>query len=235
MAKSLWLPWTAAPRLLCPWDFPGKDTGVGCHFLLQGNLPKLEINLAIIWSVTQIQQLVLEQWLHSCSGHCKWGSWRLHQKGIWWEALMEILDVYAYMKVISISCSVVSDFDPMDCSPPGSSVHGILQARILEWVAIPFSRGSSWPRDWTCVSCIAGRFFTIWPPRKSIYWMKKWKAQISHKYLESGINFQWWHEKWIQRLHHPWIQKVLSLTRLSFHGQWHWSKKGLMREVESEN
>ena len=47
------------------------------------------------------------------------------------------------------------------CSPPGSSVHGVLQARILEWVAIPFSRRSSPPRDQTQVSCIAGRFFTI--------------------------------------------------------------------------
>ena len=44
--------------------------------------------------------------------------------------------------------------DPMDCSPPGSSVHGIPQARILEWVAIPSSRGCSWPGDWTWVSCI---------------------------------------------------------------------------------
>ena len=43
--------------------------------------------------------------------------------------------------------------NPMGCSPPVSSVHGILQARILEWEAIPFSRGSSWPRDWTCLSC----------------------------------------------------------------------------------
>ena len=50
----------------------------------------------------------------------------------------------------------------MDCSPPGSSVHGIPHARILEWVAIPFPRGSSQPRDWIHVSCIAGRFFTIW-------------------------------------------------------------------------
>ena len=48
----------------------------------------------------------------------------------------------------------------MACSPPGSSVHGILQARIREWVAVPFSRGSSWPRNWSQVSCIAGRFFT---------------------------------------------------------------------------
>ena len=52
--------------------------------------------------------------------------------------------------------------NPMDCSPPGSSVHGILQARILEWVAISFSRGSSQPRDWTQVSCIAGRRFNLW-------------------------------------------------------------------------
>ena len=50
--------------------------------------------------------------------------------------------------------------DPMDCSPPGSSLHGILQARILEWVAFPFSRESSQPRARTPVSCIAGRFFT---------------------------------------------------------------------------
>ena len=51
----------------------------------------------------------------------------------------------------------------MDCSPPGSSVHGILQKRILEWVAIPSSRGSSWPRGWTHVlmsSALAGGFFT---------------------------------------------------------------------------
>ena len=57
----------------------------------------------------------------------------------------------------------VSDFcDPMDCSPPGSSFHGILQARILGWVVISFSRGSSWPREQTHISHIAGRFFTVW-------------------------------------------------------------------------
>ena len=56
--------------------------------------------------------------------------------------------------------------DPMDCSPSGSSVYGILQARILEWVAMPYSRGSSWPRDRTsisCISCIASGFFIIEP------------------------------------------------------------------------
>ena len=48
----------------------------------------------------------------------------------------------------------------MDCSPPGSSVHGILQAKILKWVAISFSKGSSWARDQTRISYMAGRFFT---------------------------------------------------------------------------
>ena len=59
--------------------------------------------------------------------------------------------------------------NPMDCSPPGSSVHGILQARIMEWGAMPSSRGSSWPRDWTHVSYIIGRFFTIWATKKALY------------------------------------------------------------------
>ena len=59
----------------------------------------------------------------------------------------------------------------MECSPPGSSVHGISQARILEWIAIPFSRGSARPRDRThipCVSCIAGGFFARWATEDSI-------------------------------------------------------------------
>jgi len=51
----------------------------------------------------------------------------------------------------------------MDWSLPGSSIHGILQAGILEWVATPSSKGSSWPRDQTSISCIAGRFFTAEP------------------------------------------------------------------------
>ena len=53
---------------------------------------------------------------------------------------------------------------------PGFSVHGILQARILEWVAISFSRGSSQVRDWTQVSCLAGTFFTVWATKKANKW-----------------------------------------------------------------
>ena len=62
---------------------------------------------------------------------------------------------------IYISWKVVWLCDPMDCSPPGSSAHEILQARILERAAIPFSRGSSWPRDWTWVSHTSGWFFIL--------------------------------------------------------------------------
>ena len=57
--------------------------------------------------------------------------------------------------------------NPIDCSLPGFSVHGILQTRILKWVGIPFSRGSSWLRDRTWVSCTAGRFSTVWATREA--------------------------------------------------------------------
>ena len=62
--------------------------------------------------------------------------------------------------LVTQSCHTL--WDPMDCSPPGSSVHEIFQARILEWVAISFSRGSSQPRDRTRVSRIVGRCFSVW-------------------------------------------------------------------------
>ena len=71
----------------------------------------------------------------------------------------------------------------MDCSPPGSSVHGFLQARILEWVAIFFSRGSSQPRDQTQVSCIAGRFFTVWTTREAQ------KSHLTNNCSSSPLNF----------------------------------------------
>ena len=64
-----------------------------------------------------------------------------------------------YVKVKVKSCATLCD--PMDCSLPGSSVHGIFQAIVLEWIAISFSKGYSQPRDQTWVSPIAGRVFTI--------------------------------------------------------------------------
>ena len=59
--------------------------------------------------------------------------------------------------------------DPLDCSLPGSSIRGIPQARILEWVAFPFFRGSSQPKDWTQVSCTKGRFFRLWATREAYH------------------------------------------------------------------
>ena len=68
---------------------------------------------------------------------------------------------------VAQSCPTLCD--PMDCSLPGSSVHGIFLARVLEWVAIPFSRKSSQLRDQTQVSWTASRFFTIWATREAPY------------------------------------------------------------------
>ena len=63
--------------------------------------------------------------------------------------------------------------DPLDCSLPGSSVHGIFQAIVLEWIALSFSRGSSQPRDWTQVSHIVDRRFTIWATREVLRYLHK--------------------------------------------------------------
>ena len=79
----------------------------------------------------------------------------------------------AVLCLVAQSCPTLCD--PMDCSPPGSSVRGILQARILEWVATPSSRGSSPPRDRTHVSGIAGGFSTVWVTRKVILSLKRLK------------------------------------------------------------
>ena len=67
---------------------------------------------------------------------------------------------------VKVTQSCLTLCDPMDCSLPGFSLHGILQAKILEWGAVPFSRGSSQPRNQTRVSCIAGAFFTNWAIRE---------------------------------------------------------------------
>ena len=78
------------------------------------------------------------------------------------------LDFFFNVKVLVVEpCPILCD--PMDYSPSGFSVHGILQARILEWVALPFSWGSSQSWGWTWVSGIAGRYFIIWATRKALF------------------------------------------------------------------
>ena len=76
----------------------------------------------------------------------------------------------------------------MDCIPPGSSPHEIFQARILEWVAISFSRRSSQSRDWTRVSCTAGRFFTDWATGKLLYNYKILFLSILILFSNKGSN-----------------------------------------------
>ena len=87
---------------------------------------------------------------------------------------------------------IIGGWFPMPCNPPCSSINGTLQARILEWVAIPFSRGSSQPRNWTSVSGIVARFFMVWatrealqggfltigPPGKSLKGTLKWNKKV---------------------------------------------------------
>ena len=88
------------------------------------------------------------------------------------------LHIYSVTSEVAQLCPTLCD--PMDCSPPGSSVHGISQARILEWVAIPSSRGSSWCRNQTsvfCISCIAGGFLTFWATGASCTPIKWWKSR----------------------------------------------------------
>ena len=87
-----------------------------------------------------------------CPGHCKY-------------SIYEGLS-FTWSEVAQ-SCPTLCN--PMDCSLPGSSVHGIFQATVLEWIAISFSRGSSWPRDWTQVSYIVDTRFTVWATREVIH------------------------------------------------------------------
>ena len=77
----------------------------------------------------------------------------------------QLLQIWCAVCLVAQLCLTLCD--PMDYSPPGSSVHEILQTRILEWVAMVFSRGSSQPRDRTWVSCIAGRRFILWATREA--------------------------------------------------------------------
>ena len=93
--------------------------------------------------------------------------------------------------LVAQSCPTLCN--PMDCSSPGSSIHGILQARILEWVAIPFSRASSQIRDWSWVSCIAGRFFSIWATREL-----PGKSRGSGTVLKTLIYYQGWNKSPVQ-------------------------------------
>ena len=101
----------------------------------------------------------------------------------------------------------------MDCSSPGSSVHGILQARILEWVAMPSSRRSSWPKVWICVSCIGRCILYHWASRVAFQSLRM--ALISATLLWDVTQFLIYHLGW--------MQKVIVLGNPSWHFLLQWS------------
>ena len=140
-------------RLLCPWDSSVKNTGVDCHVLLQGIFPTQEVKLGLL--------------------HCKQILYRLSYERYSWCIILYVKSVQWFtMFKACMKCSVMSDScDPVDCSLPDSSLRGISQARIMEWVAVSSSRWSSQPKDRTrvsCISCTAGEFFTAEPLGKLV-------------------------------------------------------------------
>ena len=137
-------------RLLCLWDSPGKNTGVGCHFLLQ--CMKVKSESEVTQSCLTLSD-PMDCSLPSSSIHGIFQARVLEWGAIAFSAdegrAQEFLPCFSLLKCVCAkslqSCPTLCDL--MDCNPPGSSVHGILQARILESVAMPSSRGSSRPRD----------------------------------------------------------------------------------------
>ena len=130
--SHVWLsatPWMKPARLFCPWKFPGKNTGVSCHFLLKSIFPTQGLNPHLLhW---QVDSLPLSHWgspIYVCI--CVF------------VCVCVCLCVFVCVCVCSVAQSCPTLCDPMVYNPPSSSVHGIFQARKLEWVAISFSNFS---------------------------------------------------------------------------------------------
>ena len=122
---------------------------------------------------------------HSSPGYLRAGGWGTATssavpKSIFWN--WRTLDNHHYLGCCLVAKSCLTLCDPRVCSLPGSSVHRILQARILGWVAISSSRGSSWPRDWTHISCIGKWVIYHWaskevhciPSTQLKSWLQSW-------------------------------------------------------------
>ena len=149
---------------------------------------------------------------------------------------MNILLLYSWWLSVLVTQSCPSLCNPVDSSSPVSSVHGILQARMLEWVAILFSGGSSWARGQTRVSRIAGRFFTSWATREAL--LTTWECaatQVAHSEYHTvegepwkcgqltGSREQRGHHLLLNR--HPDQTHDLSqpMTLRSWHGPFRWT------------
>ena len=141
-------------RPLCPWDPPNKNTGVGCHAHPPGDLPNLGIKSRL--PALQADSVLSEPpgkpntgvgSLSLLQGYLPDPGIKLVSPALHADSLPVELPGKLYYVCVLVTQSFPTLCNPMDCSPPGSSVHEILQARILEWVAMPSSRGSSQPRE----------------------------------------------------------------------------------------
>ena len=176
-------PWTVARRLLSPWSFPGKNTGVDCYFSLQGIFPTLGSNPSL---------LCLLHWQGDSLPLCYLGSpKRVHESeseacsdSLWPHELYSPWNFPGQNTGVG-SHSLLQRIFPIQGSNPGlPHCRRILyqlshkgNPRILEWVAYPFSSGSSWLRNRTGVFCIAGRFLTDGDMREILKeYIVHWKA-----------------------------------------------------------
>ena len=108
------------------------------------------------------------------------------EKGVKWNTLLTSQPPPTSLAELLVTQSCLTLCNPMDRRPPGSSVHGILQARILEWVTIPFSRASSQPGNQIQVSCLADRFFTFWVAREDL---QRSQMNLAHSLCTSFQTF----------------------------------------------
>ena len=131
-----------------------------------------------------------------------------------------------YKVTVLVTQSCLTLCDPMDCSPPGFLCLQNSQARTLEWVATPFSRESSWPRDWIPVSHIVGRFFTVEPPGKPQY-------TCVHTHKSEWAWSLWNHRHCrIQASCSHIVEKQSIFEALPFFCGWHWSQSiSLIRKL----
>ena len=175
-------------RLPRPWDSPDKNTGVGCHFLLQWMKVK---SLSGVW-------LFATPWTAAHQAPPSMGFSRQE----YWSGV------------------------PLP-SPMEYTVHGILQARILEWVAFPFSRGSSQPRNRTQVSCFVGGFFTSWARKSTTPLFSRISQQMFWVwFLQESKHRQW--ALSLRLLSKLWHREVKCKQRaIGLLNWWTWLKAGL--------
>ena len=235
MSDSVRLHRRQPTRLPRPWDSPGKNTAVGCHFLLQCVKVKSESEVA---QSCLTRGDPMDCSLPGSSFHgifqarvLEWGAIAFSSSYSWATAIWGFIDSklleakesrqyrmwgpnsgktiivikgprkrYQYKvsdakeaPLCCCCCSVtqlcLTLCNAMDCSPPGSSVHKISQTRTLEWAAISFSKGTSLPRDQTCiscVSCIADRcHWATWEARAHFTLLQICSARLGYLFLKT--------------------------------------------------